>query len=89
MICDLHFGDTHNDLTPVKCKWLPNDHSKEQTSNAEQRRSSHLYVVVKCLHPRNPAGAILNSGGAGGGWKEGRKGNEGQGKEDDEEERDS
>ena len=31
MICDVHFGDTRNDLTPATVKWLPNDHTEEQT----------------------------------------------------------
>ena len=31
MICDVHFGDTRYDLTPVRSKWLPNDHTEEQT----------------------------------------------------------
>ena len=31
MICDVHFGDTRYDLTPAMEKWLPNDHTEEQT----------------------------------------------------------
>jgi hypothetical protein len=31
MICDVHFGDTRNDITPASGKWLPNDHTEEQT----------------------------------------------------------
>ena len=31
MICDVHFGDTRNDITPATPKWLPNDHPEEQT----------------------------------------------------------
>jgi hypothetical protein len=31
MICDVHFGDTRNDITPATVKWLPNDHTEEQT----------------------------------------------------------
>ena len=30
MICDVHFGDTRNDITPANFKWLPNDHTEEQ-----------------------------------------------------------
>jgi hypothetical protein len=26
MICDVHFGDTRNDITPATAKWLPNNH---------------------------------------------------------------
>ena len=26
MICDMHFGDMRNDLTPAKRKWLPNNY---------------------------------------------------------------
>jgi hypothetical protein len=32
MICDLHFGDTRNELTPANFKRLPNNHSEEQTT---------------------------------------------------------
>jgi hypothetical protein len=31
MICDVHFGDMRNDLTPARSKWLPNNHTEEQT----------------------------------------------------------
>jgi hypothetical protein len=30
MICDVHFGDTRNDITPAIDKWLPNDHTEER-----------------------------------------------------------
>ena len=32
MICDVHFGDTRNDLTPAIGKWLPNNHTEERTT---------------------------------------------------------
>ena len=32
MICDVHFGDTRNDITPAIVKWLPNNHPEEQTT---------------------------------------------------------
>ena len=38
MICDVHFGDTRNDMTPANPKWLPNDHTEEQyTTNKYSR----------------------------------------------------
>jgi hypothetical protein len=38
MICDVHFGDTRNDITPARTKWLPNDHTEEQyTTNKYSR----------------------------------------------------
>jgi hypothetical protein len=33
MICDVHFGDTRNDITPATIKWLPNNHPEEQRTN--------------------------------------------------------
>jgi hypothetical protein len=34
MICDVHFGDTRNELTPARYKWLSNNHSEEQTTTS-------------------------------------------------------
>ena len=39
MICDVHFGDTRNDITPARSKWLPNDHTEEQTTTKTTTRS--------------------------------------------------
>ena len=37
MIRNVHFGDTRYDLTPVTTKWLPNDHTEEQTTTRPTR----------------------------------------------------
>jgi hypothetical protein len=39
MICDVHFGDTRNDITPETLKWLPNDHTEEQTTTKTTTRT--------------------------------------------------
>ena len=39
MICDVHFGDTRNDITPAIPKWLPNNHPEEQQTTTRTIRS--------------------------------------------------
>ena len=47
MICDVHFGDMRNDLTPASLKWLPNDHTEEQTHDNNKLLLLHTYLPVK------------------------------------------
>ena len=38
MICDVHFGDTRNDITPANNKRLPNNHPEEQQTNNKKSK---------------------------------------------------
>ena len=52
MICDVHFGDTRNDITPAITKWLPNNHTEEQyTTN---------YDYVKAWTPHNTTSPVIS-----------------------------
>ena len=47
MICDVHFGDTRNDITPAKRKWLPNNYPEEQTTTTTSCYYFTLYLPVE------------------------------------------
>ena len=56
MICDVHFGDTRYDLTPVRQKWLPNDHTEEQTTttnnDCDKDDQSNALHIPNTIHFR-------------------------------------
>ena len=54
MICDVHFGDTRNDITPATIKWLPNDHTEEQyTTNNNNKKNCDKDNKSDALHNPN------------------------------------
>jgi hypothetical protein len=53
MICDVHFGDTRYDYTPAILKWLPNDHTEEQSTTKTTTRTVTRGDNTDPLHSPN------------------------------------